>query len=98
MQIADYADPVFVRYPVRVKDKWKVVDDALKEGIELGTWFESPLHPKDTNIELYGYHIGLCPQAEKAAGEVVNLPLRLRVNRKTALRTVKFITRYESVR
>ena len=98
MRIADYADPVFVRYPVRVKDKWKVVDDALKEGIELGTWFESPLHPKDTNIELYGYHIGLCPQAEKAAGEVVNLPLGLRVNRKTALRTVKFITRYEPVR
>lgn len=86
--------PVMVRYPVRIIDKNQALTEAAKAGIELGSWFECPLHPIETPLEAYDYEIGSCPQAEKASNEVVNLPLHPRVNEKVAKRTVDFITRF----
>ncbi|HSV26270.1 MAG TPA: DegT/DnrJ/EryC1/StrS family aminotransferase [Sedimentisphaerales bacterium] len=88
------ADPAMVRYPVRIHEKEKAVAEAASAGIELGTWFECPLHPMETPLEAYGYTPGLCPVAEKACLEVVNLPVHPRVSGKTARKTVDFITRY----
>lgn len=85
-------DPVMVRYPVRITDKEKALADAAKAGIELGSWFESPLHPSGIALDVYDYELGMCPQAEKAAREVVNLPLHPRVSKKTARKAVEFIT------
>ena len=88
----DYVEPVLVRYPVRIAEKDKALTQAAKAGIELGSWFECPLHPIETPLASYDYELGMCPEAEKAALEVVNLPLHLRVNEKTAVKTIKFIT------
>jgi dTDP-4-amino-4,6-dideoxygalactose transaminase len=85
-------DPVMVRYPVRITEKDKALKEAAKARIELGSWFESPLHPAGTPLAAYDYQLGSCPQAEKAAREVVNLPLHPRVSEKVARRTVEFIT------
>ncbi|MHC4158226.1 MAG: DegT/DnrJ/EryC1/StrS family aminotransferase, partial [Planctomycetota bacterium] len=71
-------DPVMVRYPVRIAEKNKALTEAAKAGIELGSWFECPLHPIETPLEAYDYEIGMCPEAEKASAEVVNLPLHPR--------------------
>ena len=90
-------DPVMVRYPVRIKEKKKSLADAARRGIELGSWFECPLHPIETPLSKYDYQIGMCPQAEKAAAEVVNLPLHLRTSERTVRRTVDFITRFSPV-
>jgi perosamine synthetase len=87
-------DPVMVRYPLRTAEKNRAIADAAKAGVELGSWFDSPLHQITTSFEAYDYKIGMCPQAEKAAREVVNLPLHPRANEKTARRTVNFITRF----
>jgi dTDP-4-amino-4,6-dideoxygalactose transaminase len=87
----DNTEPVLVRYPVRVKAKNEALETAAKEGVELGSWFESPLHPIETPLQVYDYEIGSCPQAEKASNEVVNLPLHPRVNEKTARKTIDFI-------
>jgi perosamine synthetase len=84
--------PVMVRYPLRIAEKNQALDQAAKAGIELGSWFECPLHPIETPLASYDYEIGMCPEAEKAAGQVVNLPLHPRVNEKTAIKTVEFIT------
>lgn len=89
--------PVMVRYPVRVAEKAEALAQSAKEGIELGSWFECPLHPIETPLAAYAYQIGMCPQAEKASREVVNLPLHLRVNEKTVKRGVEFITRFTQV-
>jgi len=86
--------PVMVRYPVRIAEKDKALAEAANAGIELGSWFECPLHPIETPMEAYDYEVGMCGEAEKASNEVVNLPLHLRVNKKTAKRTVEFITRF----
>jgi len=93
-QVPDTMDPVLVRYPVRICDKWKAIEDAAGAGVELGTWFEAPLHPKETCHELYGYQWGQCPESERAADQVVNLPLHPRVSEKTVRQTVDFICRF----
>jgi dTDP-4-amino-4,6-dideoxygalactose transaminase len=87
------AAPVLVRYPIRVADKQAALDAARRRGIELGSWFESPLHPKETPLESYGYRRGQCPVAERACAEVVNLPLHPRVSEAVARRTAEFIRR-----
>jgi len=91
-------NPVMVRYPVRVTDKQKALALAAGAGIELGSWFECPLHPAETPMQLYNYESGMCPQAEKAAREVVNLPLHPRTSERTARKTVDYITQFTQVR
>jgi perosamine synthetase len=88
----NWVEPVLVRYPVRIKEKEKALAQASKAGIELGSWFESVLHPIETPLASYDYELGMCPEAEKAARETVNLPLHPRTNEKTAVKTAKFIT------
>jgi dTDP-4-amino-4,6-dideoxygalactose transaminase len=90
-------EPVMVRYPVRINEKNKALAEAAKAGVELGSWFECPLHPIETPLEAYGYQLGMCPESEKASREVVNLPSHPRADEKTAKRTVEFITRFTKV-
>ncbi|RKY10261.1 MAG: hypothetical protein DRP66_00130 [Planctomycetota bacterium] len=98
IQPPDHTDPVFVRYPVRVKDKDAALKAAEKNGIELGSWFISPLHNQIEKIEMYDYKWGLCPQAEKAAREVVNLPVHPRVNLANARKVIDFICKFEQAK
>jgi perosamine synthetase len=84
--------PVMVRYPLRIAEKTRALEEAAKAGVELGSWFECPLHPIETPLASYDYEPGMCPEAEKAAHEVVNLPLHPRASEKTALKTIQFIT------
>lgn len=88
-------DPVLVRYPVRIKEKDKALAQAIDAGVELGSWFECPLHPIETPLDKYDYSPGLCPEAEKASKEVVNLPLHPRTSEKTIHRTVEFLSSFE---
>jgi perosamine synthetase len=90
-KIPDYMDPVLVRYPLRVADKEKALAEAPSHGVEVGSWFECPLHPIETPMHLYDYEQGMCPVAEKASCEVVNLPVHPRAGLRTARRTVEFI-------
>ncbi|MHC4783060.1 MAG: DegT/DnrJ/EryC1/StrS family aminotransferase [Planctomycetota bacterium] len=87
-------DPVMVRYPVRIKEKKQALEKAASAGIELGSWFESPLHPEETPLAPYDYEIGMCPEAERAADQVVNLPLHPRAGEKTVRRTIDFLTQF----
>lgn len=91
-------NPVLVRYPVRIKEKNKALAEAVRCGIELGSWFEGPLHPIGTPLAAYDYEVGMCPEAEKASREVVNLALHPRTNRKTAKKAVKFLTVFTQTR
>jgi len=89
--------PVMVRYPLRIAEKTEALNEAAKAGIELGSWFECPLHPIETPLASYDYEPGMCPEAEKASHHVVNLPLHPRVSEKTAIQTVQFITAFTQV-
>ena len=85
------AEPVLVRYPVRIADKQKALATAARHFVELGSWFESPLHPAETSMKAFGYENGMCPESEKACREVVNLPVHPRTDEATARRTVEFV-------
>jgi dTDP-4-amino-4,6-dideoxygalactose transaminase len=86
-----HLDPVLVRYPVRVADKERALHEGAKHLVEVGAWFESPLHPAETPLERYDYRLGQCPEAERAAREVVNLPTHPRAGPATARRSVRFL-------
>lgn len=90
-QVAGHSEPVLVRYPLRVSNKWEMVEDAVQHGHEIGSWFEAPLHPRETAHELYGYHPGMCPEAEKACREVINLPLHPRTSEQVVRRTAEYV-------
>lgn len=90
-QLPSEMEPVLVRYPVRVADKQRALAEAAGHFVELGSWFECPLHPIETPMEAYGYHTGMCPEADRASRETVNLPLHPRADEATARRTVDFI-------
>jgi perosamine synthetase len=86
------SDAVLVRYPVRVSDKQRALESAARHFVELGSWFECPLHPIETPMEAYGYHSGMCPHADRACVETVNLPTHYRAGAATARRSVEFLT------
>ena len=89
--VPETMDPILVRYPVRVSDKDRAVAEAPAAGVEIGTWFECPLHPIETPMELYDYQIGMCPVAEQASRDVINLPMHPRAGTATAERSVAFV-------
>jgi dTDP-4-amino-4,6-dideoxygalactose transaminase len=89
--IPKQAETVFLRYPIRVANKWELLYKAADARVELGSWFESVLHPIRTSLERFGYQRGRCPVAEQTANEVVNLPLHPRVSIQEAERIVEFI-------
>lgn len=84
-------EPVLVRYPIRVADKTLALREAARHLVELGSWFESPLHPQETPLAQYDYQPGSCPEAERASREVINLPTHRRTNARTARRVVDFV-------
>jgi perosamine synthetase len=91
LHVSENADPVLLRYPVRVKNKDEVLRLARRRRIELGDWFNHPLHPREADAEAFGYRPGFCPEGERAANEVVNLPLTERTTEKAAREAVDFL-------
>ncbi|UHD15473.1 DegT/DnrJ/EryC1/StrS family aminotransferase [Thiocapsa bogorovii] len=69
-----YAEHSFLKYAVRVKNRGRMMRDAERQRVRLGDWFNSPLHPIESDLSPWGYEKGSCPRAEEAARELVNLP------------------------
>lgn len=90
----DVPGTVLSRYPVRVANKAELARAAPLRGVELGTWFETPLHPipLERHPDLQ-YRPGSCPEAERAAREVVNLPHHAGTSDRDARRAVEFLSR-----
>ena len=87
-------DVPLLRYPVRVENKQEILGLAPRARVEIGSWFEIPLHPDGTRMEAFGYRQGMCPQAEAASREVVNLPTHRRVAIADAERTLEFLRKH----
>jgi perosamine synthetase len=91
VELPEYYTPVFLRYPVLVKNKEKVLEDARRNRIEIGDWFVSPVHPNLTGWEKVGYRKGMCPVAENICQHIINLPTHMRIGVKEAGKIVEFI-------
>lgn len=80
------AEPVWLRYPVRVTDRAAAVR-ALRPHVVAGTWFTSVLE-EAVSPARGDYVNGSCPVAEDAAIHLVNLPTHGRVRLEDAARIV----------
>jgi dTDP-4-amino-4,6-dideoxygalactose transaminase len=85
------ADVVTIRYPLRVANKDEAIAKAASYGVEIGSWFEVPLHPAETNMRSFGYEDGCCPAAERVCREVINLPTHRRMSESAARQTLEFV-------
>lgn len=85
----DY-EPVFLRYPILVKNKRKVLNEAKRRHIEIGDWFLSPVHPNLEGWEKVGYQKGMCPNAEKICEHIINLPTHQGINEEEAKKLLNF--------
>ena len=65
----------WLKYPIRVLNRAEFIKRAASSNIMLGDWFVSPIHPVKSNWTLWHYQAGTCEHAEKAAKELVNLPM-----------------------
>lgn len=87
------SDVTLVRFPLRVANKQEVLQFASRQMVEMGDWFVRPLHSHLAAQEQFGYRTGMCPNADRAAAEVVNLPTHPRVSDRQARRMLEFINR-----
>jgi perosamine synthetase len=78
-RIPEQSRAVFMRYPLQVKNKARLLSLAQENSLELGDWFVSPVHPLLDNWVRLGYQPGSCPVAEELCSTTVNLPTHLRV-------------------
>jgi dTDP-4-amino-4,6-dideoxygalactose transaminase len=69
------SDTVFVRYPLRLKDKKRLLDKARRANVELADWYATPVHPLlPPEWHLVNYEGGSCPHSEARCDEIVTLP------------------------
>lgn len=80
-----------LRYPLRVSNKEKFISRCRAEGVAVGDWFSTPVHPCDPAIESLAYRPGSCPHAEAMARDIVNLPTGLQINVNDARRIVQIV-------
>lgn len=86
-ELVNKSQPIYLRYPIQVKNSEKIFKIARKEGIILGKWYETPIFPWTTGAKKY-YKEGTCPMAEKVGGTVVNLPTYPRLNMNDVKRVI----------
>lgn len=95
-QIApNQSEITLVRYPVKVANKEELLGSASNRGIELGSWFETPLHPVPLDRHAaFQFEVGRYPQAELAARQTINFPLHARVSDGYARKVVEYVIQY----
>jgi dTDP-4-amino-4,6-dideoxygalactose transaminase len=85
-------ETALVRFPLLVSDRDELLRKSCANRVELGSWFETPLHPIPLREHYrYGYEIGSCPTAESVAARAINLPLHERVTDAGAARIIEFV-------
>jgi perosamine synthetase len=86
-------DPVFLRYPLLVRNKDRVLHLARKRAVELGDWYTSAVHPMHSSSDLrtMGYEARSCPVAEMIADRIVTLPIHSKIKSKEVERTVDLL-------
>ncbi len=92
VDVPDYADAVLLRYPVRIANKARAIAEARRRWIELGDWYRQPVDPPGESCDnSFGYVNGTCPEGERAAREVINLPMHTGIDERQAEKIVKFV-------
>lgn len=90
--------PIYLRYPLLVKNKQATLTAAKKEGIHLGDWYNSPVatgsQQKDSNLSVFFYKMGDCPIAEAVSKNIINLPTHINIGEKEIYVICSFLSKF----
>ncbi|NJL96592.1 hypothetical protein HC864_02105 [Candidatus Gracilibacteria bacterium] len=78
------SESIFLRYTVLVPNPRTIYNHFLDHNIQLGTWFDNVIMPKDTDLKSVKYELNSCPNAQKLAIQSLNLPNGINVSTKEA--------------
>lgn len=87
-------EPMWLRWSIEVEDADKLRSYCKEHGIILGSWYDTPVAPRDTNLESIHYPIGSCPRAERLGAHIVNLPTNINTSIADAQNIVDIIKKY----
>jgi len=73
-EINEHSEPIYLRYPLITENSQKILQNAKKQKIYLGDWYQCVLAPCVRDLSFLGYKENSCPQAEKISQKIVNLP------------------------
>jgi perosamine synthetase len=68
-----------IRFPILVQDRNQYITKLETNLIEPGLWFTAPLSSDSINHSLFMYKTGACPTAERISGQMLNLPLHMKL-------------------
>lgn len=69
------ADVTYLRYPIWVSSKERLLSKASKLSLDLAGWYFSPVHPLcNKDLNQMGYFMGMASNAERAIKSVVHMP------------------------
>ena len=83
----DASNHVFLRYSFLVKDRKKFIKN-FRANFDLGIWFQSIAHGRQSDFEKIGYQTESCPVAEEVAKHIVNFPTHERIDIKFLLEKI----------
>jgi dTDP-4-amino-4,6-dideoxygalactose transaminase len=69
-----YSRHVYHVYAVRTADRARLLQHLQNEGVQTGIHYPIPVHLQEAHADL-GYKVGDFPQSERAANEVLSLPM-----------------------
>ena len=90
--VPEGSDVVYARYPLIAANKHEIVASAEKAGIEIASWYATPVHPlKGEDLALVKYILGSCARAEAMAERIISLPTNEKTGAKSAHRVIRFL-------
>lgn len=93
--IIPYNKPLaFLRFPILTDEQDKIIDFFKKRGIYLGKWYSEVIDPKGVNFQKIFYQKGSCPNAEKMAKKILNLPTYPTMTLDEAKRVMELLEEY----
>lgn len=79
----------YLRFCIRVKNQETMMQYSKKNGSILGNWYHATVDPEGSDLSVARYDRGSCKNAERLAGECVNLPTRIsKEDAETIIQTV----------
>lgn len=87
------SNPSPLRFNMLLKSKntTSFIKQLRKHDLYLGNWYSSILDPKQTNLKIYKYEKGSCPNAEKIADKVINLPTHINIKLEDVKNIIKIL-------
>lgn len=90
---SDKYNPAYIRYAF-IANRESLRELFQNNQIELGEWFNSPLHPVRSSLERFYYKNGTCPISEFVAEHSVNLPTHPKISESDVKRIVKVLKQF----